>query len=279
MKKKIDSKLIVIVLLLFLLIGMIYAYSTDFSFGSTQNIVQEEQTEEAIQFTVQKTTITNTITSTGEINSDLEEKLELHATYYFKSIKVEENQLVEEGTKLVEYTNGTYLLAPYDCIITEISIPEEGSQCTNQHYIIVKANQRLTMSLKVDETQISDISIGQEVQIEVSVLEDKIYLGYVTSISSTASNGNFTVKIEFENDGNIKIGMTGKCSIILEKAEEVIAVPVEAITTIRNENYVTIVDENQNTVQQKVTTGISNDVYIEIVEGLDEGETIQYTNS
>ena len=37
--------------------------------------------------------------------------------------------------------------------------------------------------------------------------------GYVTKISSTASNGRFTATVEFENDGEILLGMTANVTI------------------------------------------------------------------
>ena len=60
--------------------------------------------------------------------------------------------------------------------------------------------------------QIDNIKIGQEVMLSVSSINQN-YTGYITKISSTASNGTFTAIATFENDGNLKIGMTGKCTI------------------------------------------------------------------
>lgn len=65
----------------------------------------------------------------------------------------------------------------------------------------------------MDETKIESIQLGQKASIEVTAYEDKILEGNVTHISSTASNGKFTVTVEFENDGNIMIGMTAKVEI------------------------------------------------------------------
>lgn len=215
MKKKIDKKIIVIIILLIILIGIIVAYVSDDSSTDLTQMSEEfgqiTQKTESTQ-TKNNTNKTTTISSTGEISSALEDNIELHATYYFEKIYVEQNEYIEQGEKIVEYTNGTYLLAPYDCVVTEINVPEEEGKCTNQHYITVKSTNMLKMSLRIDETQINDVQIGQEASLYVSTL-NKTYTGYITNISSTASNGRFTVVCEFENDGNIKIGMTGKCTI------------------------------------------------------------------
>lgn len=209
MKKKIDKKIVIIIVLMIVLIGLIVAYII----GNLNSSVSEELLDSSWNQktnTNEETTIT--ISKTGEIASALEEKLELHATYYFEEAYVTENEYVEEGEKIVKYTNGTYLLAPYDCIITELNIPEAEEKCTNGHYITVKSTNVVNMSINIDETKIDSIKVGQKVNLDVSSI-DKNYKGYITKISSTASNGTFTAIATFQNDGNLKIGMTGKCTI------------------------------------------------------------------
>ena len=110
------------------------------------------------------------------------------------------------------YTNGEYLVAPYDCVITAITIPDANAQCTNKHYITVASTKVLQAKIKVSEEKIDAISIGDVAKVTVEAVE-KEYDAYVTNISSTASNGYFTVTVEFENDGNILLGMTGSIVI------------------------------------------------------------------
>lgn len=152
------------------------------------------------------------ITGSSEIASSLEEKLQLHATYYYSEIYVEKNQMVSQGENILQYTNGEYLVAPYDCVITEISVPNEEEQCTNKHYITISSTKTLQVQIKVNEEKIENLSVGDEATINVEALE-KDFVGNITKISSIASKGYFTVTVEFENDGNVKIGMTGKTSI------------------------------------------------------------------
>lgn len=205
-----DKKVIIIIVLTIALVGIIAIYILN---GNSNTSILEQSSDGSWNQKTDTTEATTvTISKTGEITATLEENLGLHATYFFEQICVEENEYVAEGEKIVEYTNGTYLLAPYDCIVTEINVPEEEEKCTNEHYVTVKAVNKISMSLSVNETQINSVSIGQEASLYVTTL-GKTYAGYVTNISSTANNGNFTVVAEFENDGDLKIGMTGKCSI------------------------------------------------------------------
>ena len=85
------------------------------------------------------------------------------------------------------------LVAPYDCVITEINIPESGEKCTNEHYV-----------------KVSSISLGQSANVSFSAFEDKSLEAVVTNVSSTASNGKFTVTVEFDNDGDVMLGMTAE---------------------------------------------------------------------
>ena len=156
-----------------------------------------------------------TISSKGEIYSALSEKKELHATYYFEKIYVTENEFVEEGENILKYANGEYLQAPYDCVIKTINVPNEDGQCTNEHYVEIEATNQLKMTVNVDESYINNVYLGQDATIKVIALENKEYKGNITDISSTATNGNFEVTVEFINDGEINLGMTGTCSIVV----------------------------------------------------------------
>lgn len=157
---------------------------------------------------VEKHTIQKTLTSSGQIEASKTEKLSLNTSYKYSTLLVEEDDTVKKGEKILKYTNGKYLTAPYDLVITSYNVPEAKKVCTSEHYINISAYNVLNSSFRVDETKIDSIYIGKEVKIKVPALNDKEVSGYVTDISSTASNGKFTVIVEYDNDGEIKLGMT-----------------------------------------------------------------------
>lgn len=210
MRKKFDVRIIIIGILVMVLIGIIIAYHNTES-DTTTNMGKNMNTN-LLTKENQISSSTSKISTSSEITSGLTEQLELHATYYYSEVYVEENRKIQKGENILKYTNGEYLVAPYDCIITKISVPEVNGKCTNEHYIEVAAINILEVSLSVSETKIDKLVVGQEATIKVEALGETFY-GYVTHISSTANNGNFTVKVEFENDGNIKLGMTASVEI------------------------------------------------------------------
>lgn len=275
MKKK--NKLVwIIIILIVVLAGSIGIY---FMNSSSTVSANSESSTTIKEETVGKQTITKTLTSSGEISSNLTEDLSLNTYRYFSEIYVEENDFVEKGANILKYTNGKYLTAPYDLVITKISVPDEGEKCTSAHFITVESTEELTLTLNVDETEISSVAVDQEVEIVANAYEDKTYTGKITKINQIgtyASNGSsFTATVVFENDGDLKIGMSASCTITLEKAENVVAVPIEAIQTQGNTKYVIVVNADGTTSNVTVETGLSNDAYVEIKSGLTGGESIQ----
>lgn len=155
----------------------------------------------------------NKISASSQIQSALEDKLELHAAYYFKENYAEINQEIKQGENILQYANGTYLIAPYDCVVTELKLPTENEICTNEHYITIKSTKQLKIQVSVDESKISKIILGSQTQITIPALDSKEYTGTITSISESASKGKFTVTTTFENDGNAKIGMSANLEL------------------------------------------------------------------
>lgn len=279
MKKKKSKMIWVILVLALVLIGMVYFYITS---DSSNEVTSSDSTTTTKDVEVSTQTIINTLTSSGEIATATTEILELNTYRYFKEIYVEENDFVEEGANILKYTNGKYLTAPYDCVVTKITIPEEsGDKCTSNHNIEIQSTEELVMNINIDEEDISKVKEGQEVEITVNAYEDKTYTGSITNINqigSYASNGSsFSAVVTFKNDGDVKIGMSASCSITLEKAENVIAVPIEAVQTKNNEKYVVVKNADGITSNVTITTGMSNDAYVEVKSGLNGDEIIQMT--
>ena len=282
MKKKVNPIIVAIVILIVVLFVIIYLYMSPTQSTSQLNETKNTDLSGVSQVQSSIQTIENTLSSSGEISSAVDEKLYLHASYYFEDILVDKNVYIEEGTNIIEYTNGTYLTAPYDCVITNSSLPNESEICTTSHYVEIQSIETLSMNLSVSETDINKIEVGDVVDITITATNEKIQ-GNITSISEvwtySSSGSYFTSIVTFENNGNLKIGMSATCEIIIESAENVVAVPKEAVQTSDSGSYVIVVDSEGNTSNVTVETGISNDAYIEIKSGITENTTVQMQES
>ncbi len=285
MKKKISKEVIIIIVLVIIFAGVIFYYvKSDNSSSSSYNSSSKSDSTSAstdsnvstAKATVQ--TIENTLSSSGEISSSLDEKLTLHAGYYFQELLVDKNVYIVEGTNIIEYTNGKYLTAPYDCVLVASELPNTEEVCTNSHYVEIQSIDSLSMNLSISESDVSKVEVGDTVDITITSTEEK-FQGHITQISevgSYSSSGSyFDAVVTFENNGNLKIGMSATCNIIIEKAENVIAVPNNAVQTSDEGTFVVVVNQDGSTSNVTIEKGISNDSYTEVKSGITENTTVQ----
>ena len=145
----------------------------------------------------------------------------------------------------------------------------------------------LTFDMDIDERYISQIQVGQKVEITADALDGESFTGVVdkVNINGTTVNGNTSYPVTVKVDGapeELYPGMNVSAKIIVEEAGSVLTLPVEAV---ERGNTVKValpgcLDENgaiadlSATEERQVTLGRNDDNYIEIVDGLEEGEVV-----
>lgn len=221
-------------------------------------------------------TIENAIQSDGQIVSALEEDVLPHTSYYLDEIKVEQGDSVKEGDVILTYTNGYTMEAPYDCVVESWELPNAEEQLTSDHYVTIAGVDVMMMELSVSEDEVAELELGEAATVTVDAT-GKSYDSEVSYISQVGSYSNgsstFTVRVSFDNDGKVKLGMSASADIPLDKAENVIAVPAGAVSTRGRSSYVTVKNGEEEEIVE-VETGISNGSYVEIKRGLNEGDTV-----
>lgn len=160
----------------------------------------------------------------------------------------------------------------------------EMSNSSVKELALIYDMSSLCFTLNVDELDVKNISVGQAVTITADACEGTVYNGIVenVSISGTTSNGvtTYPVKVRINDfDDYLLPGMNIEAEITVSSAENVLTVPVNAV----NRGDIVYVkgnktDDKDNAPEGyhsvKVTTGISDDDYIEITDGLSEGDSI-----
>lgn len=227
---------------------------------------------------VSKQSIKKTLTSSGQIEASSTEKLSLNTSYYYNSILVEEDDVVKKGEKIVKYTNGKYLTAPYDLVIKSSSLPTKGKKATSSNYVEVSKISDVIVNISINESEIPNIKTGDEVEIVLNSDSSKKYTGKISKISSvgtySSSGSTFAAIVSLKNDGDIKIGMSVSCTINILEHTDVIAVPIGAVQINGDRRYVVVVDGN-DTKEIDVTTGLSDENYVEIKSGLTTNDTVR----
>jgi len=271
MKKK-----IVIILIMIIMVGGAFILGRQVGLNTEDSNTKTVVTEE----TVSKHDIQNTLTGSGQISSKTTEEIELSTSKYFEALCVEEDDTVNEGENLIKYTDGTYLTAPYNCVVISYSVPDTEEKCMSSNYIKLSNLNDLTTSISINENEINNVAVDQEVEITLTADTSKTYTGKVTKIDSVgtyASSGTtFTALVEFENDGDIKLGMSVSCTIILKEEKDAISIPIEAVYENANgEKYVNKIKNDGTTEEIIIETGIADDSYVQVISGLNVDEKVQ----
>ena len=86
---------------------------------------------------------------------------------------------------------------------------------------------------------------------------------------------SYGVKIAFDiEDERVKPGMSVTVDIITDAKQDVLVLPNSAIKFQKNSYYVELVELSEEIKLQPIETGLSNDLYTEIVSGLKEGDIV-----
>ena len=151
----------------------------------------------------------------------------------------------------------------------------------------------LVMVINVDELQVSDVSVGQSVQVTADAVPDKTYTGTVTRVSMKgSSNGGTTtypVTVRIDETEGLRPGMNANAEIVIAEAKNALAVPNAAI--VRG-GYVLVTKDSPSAanadpdmtapegyVYVPVKTGVSDDDYTQIISGVTGNDTVAYDPS
>ena len=151
----------------------------------------------------------------------------------------------------------------------------------------------LVMVINVDELQVSDVSVGQSVQVTADAVPDKTYTGTVTRVSMKgSSNGGTTtypVTVRIDETEGLRPGMNANAEIVIAEAKNALAVPNAAI--VRG-GYVLVTKDSPSAanadpdmtapegyVYVPVKIGVSDDDYTQIISGVTGNDTVAYDPS
>lgn len=215
-----------------------------------------------------------------------------------KSIR-EAKKKVEDASQALEECSVT---APMSGTVTAVGV-EPGDIYSGGDLFEISSCTDLQVSTTVGEYDISNVKKGQKVVILTDATGEKELEGKITYVAvsagssslSTGSSNNsaggssmssggvtsatsssdsgYIVKIKINGtDEKLRIGMTAKCSILLKEAEDVYAVPYDAVHSNVEGKQVIYVADGEGKREVEVEKGMESDYYVEISgENLKEG--------
>ncbi|WP_028986799.1 efflux RND transporter periplasmic adaptor subunit [Thermicanus aegyptius] len=197
------------------------------------------------------------------------------------------NQILQAKERIKSYQEQqaapSPILAPLSGEILTRDV-EPGAEVKAGQAVAEIANyQDYQMVIAVDELDISKVKVGQIADVTLNALPDQKLKGEVTKIAEegTVNNGvaTFDVTILLQESKGIRSGMTGEAVITVQEKQNVLYVPIEAVQKRGNQYMVLTASRNagstgENIQMKQVEVGISNEDYIEITNGLSEGDEV-----
>ena len=203
----------------------------------------------------------------GKMTSGAKEELE--AQNQTKEIKA------TDSLENIEAAEGG-IIASFDGVVTEISAVEGGSVTAGSQILKLESTEKVMVKISVTKYDLDKIKVGQKAVVTIG---SRQYEGEVSKINKMAEKNNsgaavVGTEITITNpDSDVILGVEAKVRISTAKEEQAVLVPVIAVNVDMDGEFVYVV-ENGILVKKPVVTGISSDINIEIVEGLQEGEQV-----
>lgn len=151
-----------------------------------------------------------------------------------QSLDNAQNSLEQQAEKLEDYT----ITAPISGQVIRKSgkvgdkISKSGSDSDNTLAIIYDLSE-LTFEMSIDELDISNVEVGQEVDVTADAFEDETYTGHVTNVSLNGSYQSgvttYPVTVTLDDEKNLLPSMNVDGTIILEEATDVLRIPANAL--------------------------------------------------
>lgn len=232
----------------------------------------------------------------GTISKSEFEKIE--ASYKVAVLSVEDGEYMVSSAQASlrearENLNKTNIYAPIGGTISRLNV-ELGERVVGTAQmagteLLRLANLKLMeVAVEVNENDINSVSLNDTALIEVDAYLGNVYKGIVSEIANSANVmgvsadqvTNFEVKVRILDEVSFRPGMTATVDIQTERAYGVLTLPIQAVTTREDtanpaekmECVFALEDNSANIL--KVTTGIQDDEYIQILSGLEEDQEI-----
>ena len=180
--------------------------------------------------------------------------------------------------------------SPIDGTIVQKTSKQGDKIQTAAKLCIVYDLSYLTITMSVDELDITQVKVGQAATITADAVSGKSFKGSVTKVSSVGATTNgvttYPVTIRIDDFAGLMPSMNVSAKLLVAKSDNVLAVPVSSVQRggrilVKQSGDVQSTDSKipAGFAYVNIKTGISDGSFIEVKEGLKEGDVIAYTKT
>ncbi len=170
---------------------------------------------------------------------------------------------------------------------SEPVVIEEGAAVRERQAVINLPDlDHMKIDARIHESRISRVMLGQPVEIEIDAIPGDPYRGALQAISSVPIPGSWpntdlkeyeaTIEIKDSDERvrKLKPGMTAQVRIVVEdRKDATLQLPVQSVVSFSG-FYYTYVSNGKEAERRELKVGDANDEYIEILDGVNEGDMV-----
>ena len=244
------------------------------------NSLKKEYTVTYDSYTASTGSISNALSFSGNLSLVDSATYTAGSSGKVRTLYVAAGDAVKEDDKLVRLANGETVTAGFDGRVNTLSVAVDDEVQQGDELVQIADFSHLKVTFRVDEYDIGDVAVGMDCTITVTSQEKNFpsrvdAIDYISASSGNVAYYSATAYVDVEAGDGVLPGMQVTVSIPKDAAENVVVLKVDALSfDFANQAFVWMKEESGELRQVYVTTGVSNGNYIEIREGLSDGDEV-----
>jgi len=201
-----------------------------------------------------------------------------------KDLEVAQAKLISAQATLEEAQaalEAATMTAPFEGTIISVGAEVDDLVSSNTTVVTLADLSNLQVQAIVDETDISLVEIGQDVEVTFDAFSGRRFWGQVLEVPlqgrlmQNVLIYEVPVSLEGAEDVALKPGMTANLTIVVGRRGNALLVPAMAVQQGEEGNVVMVQDSPEGPVMTtQVQVGLSDGMYVEIMSGLIEGDRV-----
>jgi HlyD family secretion protein len=181
---------------------------------------------------------------------------------------------------LTQQLDDMTLRAPRAGVVTYRNAEVGAMAAANTKVMTITDTSGVYIDCSLSEADVAAIQQGMPVSVSIESLAQD-YDGYITYVSPAMDDTTKTYVVRItlaQPDAKLRGGMFAQSSIDVLQKPDTLFIPKDALTEQDGKAQVCVIRPDDTIELRTVTTGLRNDDYIEITDGLDDGDVIATTN-
>jgi HlyD family secretion protein len=227
--------------------------------------------------------ITTYYSFSGNVETKSRQTILSEKVMQISEIEVKEGDLVEEDDVLMRTTTGDTIKAKINGEIVNLNVEENAQIMAGITLLEIVDYNDLEITIKVDEYDLSAIKVGKKASVTIGAIEKEVK-GKISSMSKEGQVLNgvtfFRATVDLEPDKRIRVGMSAEAKLINTQATDVVTLPMKVIQFDSSNNPFVYQKAKDGSIKEiPITTGINDSTFVEIKNGISNGDTILYPSA